>query len=583
MSKTSCDNFEKSNNVEASTSNVNNTSNNSNATPKRKNKNNKTPNNNINNISYEHHLEKWLENTSKMNGDDNSFDNIWPFMNTPSSFQPHLKNRKSAVHPQFQYNDTISLPSFKNSSQDEAQILAGFLNQSSSSRQQQIPNFMYPQQHSQQSSLSNHPLASSFSTQEFHSLPFFDNMKNDKSLNSEPDFFDNARRNESLLIKEKQNGAAMLNESENSPRTNDLSVDGDLDDDEEEKQLDSNNFTEPNDKKLLVNLLKQIKFLHETNSKIFRNLHETKVELEALKHAPSWGLRHRKDSVSGLSVHSQPFGYGGTASPAPTYYSQGGSNYPGVVTDLIREVRDAGRIRDDSLMNRVRAMVDEKSWSLNEVNMRLMREMEEIKIHLQTLKIERETTVDRISRLEEEVHLMKASQLARKNPFQNFSQFHTQLESSLAANDHQNRSNNMNLSYGITNRTNDGFLFDEKSQSPSKDDNSNGSHVMQLEKDTVLLRRDLQDALASRKQAENRILALEHLVTSLKSSTQLTDTGHQHNNLDKSEMNETTTKTRITDKKQNFPSSHDNQMESVKTAKASQVKLPTPSGPITDL
>ena len=45
--------------------------------------------------------------------------------------------------------------------------------------------------------------------------------------------------------------------------------------------------------------------------------------MEALKYAPSWGLRHRRDSVSGLSVHSQPYGFGGNSSPAPTYHSQG--------------------------------------------------------------------------------------------------------------------------------------------------------------------------------------------------------------------------------------------------------------------
>jgi hypothetical protein len=46
--------------------------------------------------------------------------------------------------------------------------------------------------------------------------------------------------------------------------------------------------------------------------------------MEALKYSPSWNLRHRRDSVSGLSVHSQPFGYAaGIASPAPTYHSQG--------------------------------------------------------------------------------------------------------------------------------------------------------------------------------------------------------------------------------------------------------------------
>lgn len=54
------------------------------------------------------------------------------------------------------------------------------------------------------------------------------------------------------------------------------------------------------------------------NYYLFCNL----VEMEALKYAPSWGLRHRRDSVSGLSVHSQPYGFGGN-SPAPTYHSQG--------------------------------------------------------------------------------------------------------------------------------------------------------------------------------------------------------------------------------------------------------------------
>lgn len=58
------------------------------------------------------------------------------------------------------------------------------------------------------------------------------------------------------------------------------------------------------------------------------------------------------------------------------------SNYPGVVTDLIREVRDAGRVRDESLMNRVRSLIDEKSWTANETNMRVLREIEEIKVSI---------------------------------------------------------------------------------------------------------------------------------------------------------------------------------------------------------
>lgn len=47
-----------------------------------------------------------------------------------------------------------------------------------------------------------------------------------------------------------------------------------------------------------------------------------KVDVEALKHAPNWGLRHRRDSVSGFSTHSQPTEYPfGTHSPAPTFHS----------------------------------------------------------------------------------------------------------------------------------------------------------------------------------------------------------------------------------------------------------------------
>lgn len=58
----------------------------------------------------------------------------------------------------------------------------------------------------------------------------------------------------------------------------------------------------------------------------------------------------------------------------------GGSYTPGIVTDLIREVRDAGRVRDESLMNRVKALIEEKSWSHNETNMRVLRELEEVKV-----------------------------------------------------------------------------------------------------------------------------------------------------------------------------------------------------------
>lgn len=64
------------------------------------------------NDSYEHHLEKWLENTSKMNFDHNNLDGNWPFMNAPNAFQQQPTNRKGSSHLQQQhYGDPISLPS----------------------------------------------------------------------------------------------------------------------------------------------------------------------------------------------------------------------------------------------------------------------------------------------------------------------------------------------------------------------------------------------------------------------------------------------------------------------------------------
>lgn len=106
------------------------------------------------------------------------------------------------------------------------------------------------------------------------------------------------------------------------------------------------------------------------------------VELEALKHTPNIGnLRHRRESFNSQtpSVHSQQF-HPTAPSPAPSYHSVSSSHYPGVVTDMIREIRESMKMREDSMMNRVKTMIDEKSWASNDLNMRLLREFEDIKV-----------------------------------------------------------------------------------------------------------------------------------------------------------------------------------------------------------
>lgn len=137
------------------------------------------------------------------------------------------------------------------------------------------------------------------------------------------------------------------------------------------------------------------------------------VCIEVLKHAPNLGMRHRRDSISGLSTHSQPMVFGsafGTQSPAPSYHSGAlvknkrvkliyyvftsitnteceyflltGAYTPGMMTDVVREVKDAARVREDALLNRVKAMVEERQWSMNESNLRMMRDIEELKVFL---------------------------------------------------------------------------------------------------------------------------------------------------------------------------------------------------------
>ncbi|KAH8243003.1 hypothetical protein KR032_003622, partial [Drosophila birchii] len=172
--------------------------------------------------------------------------------------------------------------------------------------------------------------------------------------------------------------------------------------------------------KFFAALMEQINILHDTNSKICRNLHETKVDIEALKHpaaaaaaaasGQAWagpgmgGMRHRRDSLSGLSTQSQPMvfggGLGGTHSPAPTFHS--GAYTPGMMTDVVREVKEAARVREDAMLSRVKSMVEERQWTVNEGNVRILRDIDDLKSHVMQLRLERKETNKRLSHLEAE-------------------------------------------------------------------------------------------------------------------------------------------------------------------------------------
>ncbi|XP_037823793.1 putative uncharacterized protein DDB_G0277255 isoform X3 [Lucilia sericata] len=107
-------------------------------------------------------------------------------------------------------------------------------------------------------------------------------------------------------------------------------------------------------------LMEQIQLLHETNTKICRDLHEAK-----------------------------------------------GAYTPGMMTDVVREVKDAARVREDALLNRVKAMVEERQWSMNESNLRMMRDIEELKSQVHHLRVDRKETNKRLNHLEAENKYMR--------------------------------------------------------------------------------------------------------------------------------------------------------------------------------
>ncbi|XP_031631656.1 myb-like protein D isoform X2 [Contarinia nasturtii] len=328
--------------------------------------------------------------------------------------------------------------------------------------------------------------------------------------------------------------------------------------DETQNDGDKSNLKNQSDQnKLIATLIKQINILHETNSKICRNLNDTKIEIETLKHAPNWDLRNRRDSISGFSTHSQPLGYTfGAHSPAPTYHS--GVYTPGCMTDVVREVKEAARIREEALLSRVRALVEERSWSMSESNLKMMRDLEEMKIQVNQLKSEKFEMKNQVSKLEDEVKTLKSivshllnyngnsnsstpyNQSNQSTPFnvvdRNFLRQNSSTRPSLSPSDAQKRRSfpqkfnqdddtellrpiqqqfnellkEDNLNFGRNNiaqqqqHPNDGIYAN------ATNNESHESNFVQIEKDNLELRRELEDARASNKQADKKIQDLEY-------------------------------------------------------------------------
>nr|XP_036212963.1 homeobox protein 13 isoform X4 [Bactrocera oleae] len=188
--------------------------------------------------------------------------------------------------------------------------------------------------------------------QDFASLPPIVNMMGGSSEmeNNSTDVLDGSGSNPNISRGFRFSDPCLLN-----PSDNDSKVSGQNTPDRR-NQLSS----DLENNKFFAALMEQINLLHETNTKICRNLHETK-----------------------------------------------GAYTPGMMTDVVREVKEAARVREDALLNRVKAMVEERQWSFNESNLRMMRDIEELKSQVHHLRADRKESNKRITHLEAENKYMR--------------------------------------------------------------------------------------------------------------------------------------------------------------------------------
>lgn len=152
--------------------------------------------------------------------------------------------------------------------------------------------------------------------------------------------------------------------------------------------------------KLLTCLLDQITTLKMANERLNRDLQETKLELQSVRQQ---NMLWQKGAASiGASPNHSPHSNG----------VLGPSYAPGVVTDVVREIREAARIREEALYARVRSMVLERNESsgLGGLESKLSeRSLEDIKSSIRASEADKRRMLDRIAKLEDELRMLRVA------------------------------------------------------------------------------------------------------------------------------------------------------------------------------
>ncbi|XP_052744106.1 uncharacterized protein LOC112058364 isoform X2 [Bicyclus anynana] len=144
--------------------------------------------------------------------------------------------------------------------------------------------------------------------------------------------------------------------------------------------------------RLLACLLDQISALKMANDRLNKDLQEMRAELDAVRQ------------------HNGYFPKGpNSMGPATNINGMGGQYSPGFVTDLVREIRDAARMREEAMYARLRALVLERTDNgLASAEVKLAeRTLEEIRSSLRASEADKRRMMDRILKLEDELRVFR--------------------------------------------------------------------------------------------------------------------------------------------------------------------------------
>ncbi|XP_026470093.1 uncharacterized protein LOC113374058 isoform X1 [Ctenocephalides felis] len=265
--------------------------------------------------------------------------------------------------------------------------------------------------------------------------------------------------------------ASSVDDSQDQRRFSDpgLGSNGDGQDssDSDDSNGSSNLISVP--KKIITTLVEQIHSLKEITTKLNRDMFEMRGELEQVKQHSAWARQNTPATTIA------------PASPLPV----GNQTYtPGMLADAIREVRDSTKVREEAFMLRFKSLMDERA-----ANNSLYGNMNGLDSISESGRDIHELTKARINKLETECRLERLEEDLRTLRLQNEMPY---------------------LHNGTTGpRTIQRFRsFDSKLLDSERD--------REIEMELLDLRREVQEAKASRDEAIEKSKNNERLVTILR-------------------------------------------------------------------